>query len=79
SEVVKGGKVGPIDAGKANGWGIYNYLGNVQELTAASGQWYAMGGSFGDDIAKCEIDNQKPHLGSADSLTGFRVLREIDH
>ncbi|MGR8947347.1 MAG: formylglycine-generating enzyme family protein [Gammaproteobacteria bacterium] len=76
-EVIIGEAIQPVDRGKANGWGVYNYLGNVQELATDGGQLVALGGSYSNSPDECEISYQLPHLGSADSITGFRVLREL--
>ena len=75
--IVIGKSLGPVDDGKANGWGIYNDLGNVQELATDKDSLVALGGSYSTSYDECEIDYQSPHFGSADGLTGLRVLREL--
>ena len=72
-----GSSVWPIDRGKANAWGVYNHLGNVQEIVTAGQQLYAMGGSFANEIETCSLDFKVQHLGTPDQTTGFRVLREF--
>ena len=65
-------------AGKANGWGLVNYVGNARELatTGAAGA-IALGGSFEDSLTSCDVNKAQQHSGAADSLTGFRLVREI--
>ena len=72
-----GNAVEQIDRGKANGWGIYNYLGNVQELATDGEELFALGGSFTDDIQQCTIKFRLQHLGVPEQITGFRVLKEF--
>ena len=77
SQTLLDQSVKTIDYGTANGWGIYNYLGNVQELATENGKLFALGGSYSDDIENCTINFQTPHLGTPDLTTGFRVLRQF--
>lgn len=75
-KLLKGTGVGSIKAGKANGWGLKNYVGNVQEWVNDGGGTLAKGGSFSDQHSKCDISLQRPHNGSADESTGFRLILE---
>lgn len=64
--------------GKQNGWGLVNYVGNAQEWVYDKGKKLkAMGGSYAQSLENCDITTVISHNGSADELTGFRVLREV--
>jgi len=68
-----------VDArsGKANGWGMANYVGNAQELVRSGSGFTVRGGDFAVPLTKCDISISEPHSGSADKTTGFRLLREL--
>ena len=68
-----------VDArsGKANGWGMANYIGNAQELVRSGSGFTVRGGDFAVPLTKCDISISEPHSGSADKTTGFRLLREL--
>ncbi len=64
--------------GEANGWGLVNAVGNAQEWAiAGSGRVVARGGAFEDPLPSCGIDSERSHDGGADSVTGFRLVREL--
>ncbi|MDH5354763.1 MAG: protein kinase [Gammaproteobacteria bacterium] len=74
----KGNNLVKISLGKQNGWGLVNFVGNVQEWVYASGRAIeVVGGSFREPMESCIITTSGKHNGAADSHTGFRVLREI--
>ncbi len=74
----KGGDLVYYTVGQQNDWGLVNYVGNVQEWVYHSGRKLeAVGGSFLDPMESCTISTSKPHNGTADKSTGFRLLREI--
>jgi serine/threonine protein kinase len=75
-KVLKGTGIASVKSGKDNGWGLRNYVGNVQELVEDAGGTTAAGGAYSDAHAKCNITLQRPHNGSADETTGFRLLLE---
>lgn len=76
--IEKGGQVVRTNAGTQNSWGLVNYLGNSQEWTYDKNRnLVAVGGSFEDNMAGCNVESFAPHTGKADHKTGFRVLREI--
>lgn len=76
--IVKGNALLNVNSGDKNSWGLHNYLGNAQELVLDGSQnLRAMGGAYQDPLAKCNISFSRKHNGSADALTGFRVLREM--
>ncbi len=78
-KVLKGNGIVSIKSGKANGWGLKNYIGNVQEWIMAGDGTLAAGGSWSDAHSKCDISLQRPHNGGGDETTGFRlVLEEVD-
>ncbi len=76
-QLLKGQGTMGVNTGKANGWGLYNYVGNVQEWVTTGGGVSARGGAYEDTFSKCEIALEKPHDGSPDGATGFRVLLEL--
>ena len=64
--------------GQQNSWGLVNYVGNVQEWVYDKGRkLVAVGGSYKQSMDDCDITATVAHKGTADSLTGFRVLREL--
>ncbi|NOZ53867.1 MAG: protein kinase [Gammaproteobacteria bacterium] len=80
--VVKGNALVDVNAGKKNGWGLVNYIGNAQEWVALSLdnaplKLIAIGGAYKDPLANCDITFSRNHGGKADIITGFRVLREL--
>ena len=76
--ITKGDELIKNSIGKQNGWGLVNYVGNVQEWVYHSGRRLeAVGGSFRQPMESCTITTSNSHNGEADDLTGFRVLREI--
>jgi len=71
--------IASIKSGYSNGWGLKNYIGNVQEwVITDSGEVMAVGGNFNTPIEECSLDYMKAHNGSADEYTGFRVLLEME-
>ena len=38
----------------------------------------ARGGAFEDMFSKCDVALEKPHAGTADKATGFRVVLDLD-
>lgn len=75
--IIMGQTTIATDSGKANGWGMYNYVGNVQELATGEGGLYALGGSFSVHFDDCQIETETRHSGDPDNQTGFRVVREL--
>ncbi len=67
-----------VNWGTQNAWGIKNFIGNAQEwVVDPSGGYNARGGAYSDRLGNCAIGLSKPHAGSADKLTGFRLVREL--
>jgi formylglycine-generating enzyme required for sulfatase activity len=75
-KVIKGTGIVSIKSGKSNGWGLKNYIGNVQEWVVDGDTITARGGAFRDAHSKCEISYSKDHSGGADEITGFRLVLE---
>ena len=75
-KLIKGTGVVSVKSGKSNGWGLKNYVGNVQEWVLNDGSTIARGGAYTDPHAKCEIALARDHNGNADDITGFRLIRE---
>jgi hypothetical protein len=66
-----------VNAGETNGWGLHHYVGNVQEWAYRDGALLARGGDFADAFSKCDIALERPHAGTADGATGFRLVMEM--
>jgi len=75
-KVLKGTGLATIKSGKPNKWGVYNFVGNVQEWVQEGSATSARGGAYSDAINNCDITTIRPHDGSADGITGFRVILE---
>ena len=73
-KVIKG--TGPVSvvSGQQNGWGLKNYVGNVQEWVLDGNNIKARGGAYEDAFSNCDINLERPHSGSADNTTGFRLV-----
>jgi serine/threonine protein kinase len=67
----------PATAGELNGFGLVNALGNVQEWAWDGDRLRAVGGAYTDPISRCEPGFARDHAGTADAITGFRLVREI--
>jgi serine/threonine protein kinase len=77
NQTLKGQSLVTALSGKANGWGLINYVGNAKEWTKTGGSVEANGGAYTDPMSKCDVSLKESHSGGADSLTGFRVVREM--
>ena len=75
-QILKGDQLNRVSTGHQNGWGMQNFIGNVQELVQQGGQLMAAGGSYQDPHAECGLNFIRPHSGAADGITGFRLLLE---
>jgi serine/threonine protein kinase len=67
----------PVASGEHNAWGLYNYDGNVQEWVRGNNGLQARGGDYTDNLSVCKPTTARVQTGTADAVTGFRVLREI--
>ncbi len=75
-KVIKGTGTVSIKSGQSNGWGLKNYIGNVQEWVIDGNNVTARGGAYQDAHSKCEISFSREHSGAADDTTGFRLVLE---
>jgi hypothetical protein len=75
-KILKGTGIATIKSGRPNQWGIYNFVGNVQEWVQEGSSTSARGGAYSDAINNCDISTVRPHNGNADGITGFRVILE---
>lgn len=77
-QVVKGLSMVNTETGRANAWGLTNYVGNAQEWVRNGSSLAAAGGDYQDPLSQCSTSLLRPNNGGADALTGFRVARDID-
>ena len=76
-KIIKGTGIVSVKSGASNGWGLKNYVGNVQEWAVdGTGNIAVRGGAYEDAHSQCEISLQRSHNGAADKTTGFRLLLE---
>jgi serine/threonine protein kinase len=75
-KIIKGTGIVSIKSGQSNGWGLKNYIGNVQEWVVDGDNITARGGAFQDSHSKCKISFSRDHNGGADDKTGFRLILE---
>ena len=73
-----GSSLRPANVGAVNAFGLRHVAGNVQEWVKATwGGWRAFGGAIGDPSDLCSPLLSRPHSGTPDGRTGFRLVREI--
>ncbi|HEX6550437.1 MAG TPA: protein kinase [Gammaproteobacteria bacterium] len=77
-QVIKGLSMVNIETGRANAWGLTNYVGNAQEFVRSGAGIAAAGGDYQDPLSQCGTGLLRPDHSNADALTGFRVARDID-
>jgi serine/threonine protein kinase len=75
-KLIKGTGIVSVKSGKSNGWGLKNYIGNVQEWVIDGSETIVRGGAYTDAHSKCDISLERSHNGDADETTGFRLIRE---
>jgi len=75
--VVKGGAPIEVNVAPQNTWGLFNYVGNLQEWVIGPNGSKVMGGHYNSPAATCSIKLNQQHGGAAEQITGFRLLREI--
>ncbi len=75
-KLIKGTGVVSVKSGKSNGWGLKNYVGNVQEWVKDGNETTVRGGAYTDPHAKCDISIERSSDGSANETTGLRLIRE---
>jgi non-specific serine/threonine protein kinase len=74
---VRGVALEPVQSGSANGWGLYNSLGNAQEWVVSGASTLVRGGAFSDNMSSCTPDSRRAHGEAGDPITGLRVVREL--
>jgi hypothetical protein len=74
---IRGTTLDVVQSGSSNRWGLYHYVGNVQEWTRSGSTITARGGAFTDSVSMCTTGMSRPHSGNPDPVTGFRVVREL--
>ncbi|HET7650549.1 MAG TPA: protein kinase [Gammaproteobacteria bacterium] len=77
-QIIKGLSMVNTETGRANAWGLTNYVGNAQELVSDGGSLEAAGGDYQDALSQCSTSLLRPDNGAPDALTGFRVARDLD-
>ena len=75
-KLIKGTGIVSVKSGKSNGWGLKNYVGNVQEWVTDEEKLLVRGGAYTDAHSKCAISLERTHQGDKDESTGFRLVRE---
>ena len=75
--VLKGEQPVQINVGQANGWGLLNAVGNVQEVVEVFGRFKLRGGGYRDPMSLCSPELLRDFSGSADDTVGFRVVRPL--
>ena len=74
----RGTELFAVNTGGQNAWGVWGYLGNAQEwVSVAPGEHIARGGAYKDGLANCTVEFSRSHPGTADEITGFRLMREL--
>ena len=73
-KIIKGTGIVGVTSGQQNGWGLKNYIGNVQEWVIDGNNVKVRGGAYEDPHSKCDYSLEKPHNGQADDITGFRLV-----
>ena len=76
--INKGDTLIRANSGVADGYGLFNTIGNVREFVYDnSGKLLAVGGSRKTPMSQCSSKRKISHKGQADMLTGFRVVRDV--
>ncbi|MAD44706.1 MAG: hypothetical protein CMH98_06850 [Oceanospirillaceae bacterium] len=74
--IEKGTQLRKTTIGRPNSYGLVSHVGNVQEWAYRGSQLVVAGGSRQTPMDECRINTVKPHNGSPDEFTGFRLVRE---
>jgi len=75
--IEKGIELQKTTNGKQNSFGLASHVGNVQEWAYQGGELVVAGGSRQTPLNECRYNTVAAHNGSADELTGFRLVREL--
>jgi hypothetical protein len=73
----RGGVPRSVAAGSRNAFGVGDYYGNVQEWVTTPSGLQVTGGNYRQPLARCRENRVEPHNGSADEVTGIRLVREL--
>ena len=75
--IIQGNAPVSVKVGNANGWGLKNYIGNIQEwVYSVEDEIKVIGGAYTDALSKCAISLVRDHSSQPDEITGFRVVLE---
>lgn len=75
--VLRGQRLRPADEGYANSLGLLNLFGNAEEWVQQGGGFITVGGSALTDMRNCNAAYRNSRAAPADSLRGFRLVREL--
>lgn len=75
--IEKGTELHKTNNGKPNAYGLVSHVGNVQEWAYRDHSLVAAGGARTTPMNECRFTTVKPHNGSPDEVTGFRLVREL--
>ncbi len=76
---VKGQSLLPVTSGKANSWGLVNYVGNAAELAVQDNSPKLLGGSYLDRMSSCSVNLSINYDDSRKPVTGLRVVRNLGY
>lgn len=75
--LLRGQRLRPADEGYANSLGLLNLFGNAEEWVQQGGDFITVGGSALTDMGNCNAAYRNSRAAPADSLRGFRLVREL--
>jgi serine/threonine protein kinase len=73
----RGNRVRGVDEDNGNDWGVYDYFGNVREFVKTASGYELRGGSYRDQVGRCNAERVERYENEGDAYTGFRLVREI--
>jgi non-specific serine/threonine protein kinase len=74
---IRGFGLVAVREGQSNGWGLLNLFGNAREWVKSAQGWGARGGAYSDPISQCNAGATQASTGTADAVTGLRLVREL--
>ena len=79
AQQVPPGIPGPenVNVALQNAWVLINYIGDVQDWVKVDNSFGTMGGHCNGPSRECTIKTSRSYNGKGNSLTGFRLLKEI--
>jgi len=75
--VLRGQRLRSADEGYANSLGLLNLFGNAEEWVQQGGDFITVGGSALTDMGNCNAAYRNSRTAPADTLRGFRLVREL--